>query len=60
MLDGLEVPPPAQDLEKPKDTVIRDMSSFYDKSHDFSILLISRRRSNPFEQKAPPQIITID
>ena len=44
MIEGLEIPPPAQDLEKPRDTVKRDMSEFYSKDHDFSIVLTSKRK----------------
>ena len=52
MLEGLEAVPPEPCKD---DGAIRDVSGFFDKDHDFSIVLISKRKA----EKRPPQVIDI-
>ena len=45
MLEGLEAPPaPPLDLAKAKDELKKDMKNFFAPDHDFSIVLIAKKK----------------
>ena len=60
LIEGLEKPP-APTLPVQKDSYKRDMTHFFDKTHDFSIWLISKRNfsATTMSQK-PKQVIDVD
>ena len=59
LMEGLEkLPVPT--LAEQKDSLKRDMSNFFDKTHDFSIWLISKRKFSATMSQKPKHIIDVD
>jgi hypothetical protein len=59
LMEGLEKPP-VPTLAEQKDSLKREMSNFFDKTHDFSIWLISKRKFSATMSQKPKHIIDVD